>query len=812
MTLRLAKNIFSIFSLLTVALVTGSFQTASAQRIDTLINNYGTKYPQERIHLHFDRHNYAPKDDIWFKAYVVTGILPDNMSKTLYVDFSDESGKVLAHDAYPIARGTTRGQFTIPDSIHGNLVHVRAYTKWMLNFDTSFLFNQDLNIIQPASKRIKGEPPATVAKLYFFPEGGDLIAGLNTRVAFMAENQYGQPVKVKGVVKNNGSGEQIGTLEPEHDGMGSFNMLPGADQNYTATWTDDKGESHTTDLPKVKPAGASIVAKPSLGSTVFAVQRTENAPENLKVLHVVATTYQQLVYMANVSLEDKTMVSGAIPTAAFPSGILQITLFDKAWKPVSERIVFVNNREAEFKPEVGFSKLSFDKRGQNEIVINVTDSLPANLSVAITDASVGSDSSSNIISRMLLTSQIKGRVFKPFYYFSDTTTQIRQNLDLVMLTHGWRKYNWDKLMAHEDPKIIYPPDSNYLTFSGQVYGASPTQIAASGTLVAIVKTEQDTTGRFIMVPLNRDGSFNDPNTIFFDSLQVYYKFAGKKNTMERTATINFMPDRIKSPGEVKMNLDDIIKARVYDTSGLAASRRLFDQYWAATHMETNLETVTVKARVKSPAELLNEKYASGMFTSDNGYTFDLMNDIAAQSSFNIFSYLQGRVAGLQISNAQGGSPSMSWRGSSPSLFLDEMPINDANQLSNISMSDIAMVKVFRPPFMGGFGGSPGGAIAVYTRKGGDVQREKGEGMPHKTIAGYSLIKEFYVPDYLSLTQDQNKTDVRSTLYWNSLIMTTPQDHEVHFKFFNNDISKSYRIILEGMNSQGQFTHIEKVIQ
>ena len=810
MTLRFAKNFFRGCCLMVVAFSTAT-QTIHAQRIDTLINNYGAKFPQERIHLQFDRHNYAAKEDIWFKAYIVNGIMPDNLSKTLYVDFSDEHGKVLAHDAYPIAGGTTRGQFTVPDSIHGNLLHVRAYTKWMLNFDTAFLFNKDLTIIQPASKRIKGAPPATVTKLYFFPEGGDLIAGLNTRVAFMAENQYGQPVEVNGTVKDS-KGEQVAVISPEHDGMGSFHLLPNSSEVYTATWTDDKGQEQTTKLPEVKSAGAALVARPSAGSTLFAIQRSENAPDNLKTLHIVATTYQQLVYMANVSLEDKTMVSGAIPTASFPSGILQLTLFDAAWKPVSERIVFVNNGEAEFHPEVGFSKLSFDKRGQNEIIINVTDSVPANLSVAVTDASIGTDSSSNLISRMLLSSQIKGRIYHPYYYFSDTSAKVRQNLDLVMLTHGWRRYNWDKLMAHEDPKITYPADTSYLTFSGKVYGITPSQIATNNTLVAIAKSKQDTTGRFIMVQIEPDGNFNDPNTIFFDSLQVYYKFAGKKNTMDRRATINFMQDRLKSPGEVSLDPNDIIKARVYDTSGLAASRRLFDQYWAAMHMETNLADVTVKAKTKSPEEKLNEKYTSGMFRSDNGYTFDLLNDISAQSSFNVFSYLQGRVAGLQISNAQSGTPSMTWRGSTPSLFLDEMPLQDASQLSNISMNDIAMVKVFRPPFMGGFGGSPGGAIAVYTRKGGDVQQEKGEGMPHKTIAGYSLIKEFYVPDYLSLTQDLNKVDSRSTLYWNSLIMTTPQDHEVRFKFFNNDITKSYRIILEGMNTQGQFTHIEKVIQ
>ncbi|HTN36762.1 MAG TPA: hypothetical protein VL053_06780 [Arachidicoccus sp.] len=783
-----------------------------SQRIDTLINDYGIQYPQERVHLHFDRHAYAPKDEIWFKAYIVSGIMPDNMSKSLYVDFSDEKGRVLAHNVYPVAQGTSRGQFSIPDSLEGNLIHVRAYTKWMLNFDTTYLFNKNLTLLQPASKRTKGTPPSPEATLYFFAEGGDPIAGLNTRMAFMAEDQYGQPVRFSGTVKD-ASGKEVAKISPQHDGMGSFNFIPEAGQTYSATWKDSAGTQHTTELPKVKDAGAAIVAKPGKNSTIFAIQRTENAPESFKTMHIVATTYQQLVYMANVSLSDKTMVSGAIPTNDFPTGILQITLFDDNWEPVSERIVFVKNEDALFQPEVGFAKLDFDKRAQNEIIINVLDSLPANLSVSVTDAAIGADSSNNLVSGMLLTSQIKGRVYHPYYYFSDTTAQVQQDLDLVMLTHGWRRYNWKSLLSHKTPKISYPPDSTYMTFSGKVYGASPAQLAASGTIVAIAKSKADTTGRFIMTPLNSDGTFNDPNTIFFDSLQVFYKFAGKKNTLGKTATVSFMPNRLKAPGTIQMNPDDIIKARIYDTSGLANSQRLFDQYWAAANFEeTNLETVTVKAKSKSPEEKLDDKYTSGLFKSDNGYTFDVMNDISAQSAMNVFSYLQGRVAGLQISNPMNGNPSMTWRGSTPSLFLDEMPLSDASMLANMSMNDVALVKVYRPPFMGGFGGSPGGAIAVYTRKGGDVKREPGEGMPNKTIAGYSLIKEFYSPNYLSLSEKHKDVDARNTLYWNSLIMTTPQEHEVHFKFFNNDYTKSYRIILEGMNSQGQFTHIEKVIQ
>ncbi|MGF7232090.1 hypothetical protein [Arachidicoccus sp.] len=783
-----------------------------AQRLDTLINTFGAKYRPERIHLQFDKQTYSPQETIWFKGYIFSGIAPEQKSKNLYVDFSDETGKVLAHDVFPISEGVSRGQFDIPDSLKGNLIHVRAYTKWMLNFDTAFLYNNNLNVIQPKAKRIKGKPPTPKATLYFFPEGGDAIAGLSTRVAFMAEDQYAQPVNISGEVKDN-DGNKVADLLVQHDGMGSFYFIPDAQKTYTATWKDGQGETHTTTLPAIHKEGITLSVKASNGEKLFAIQRPENAGDNLKELHVVATMYQQTVYLANISLADKTMISGAIPTAYFPSGILQITVLDKNMRPLAERIAFVKGKDDTFHPEVGFSKLSFDKRGANELIINVLDSVPANLAVSVTDASIGTDSSNNLVSDMLLSSQIKGKVYRPFYYFLSDSDKVNNDLDLVMLTHGWRRFDWDKIINKEPLNIAYPKDSTYLSLSGKVFGATPAQLAASGTLFAIIKSKADTTNKFIMLPLNSDGTFSDPNAIFFDSLNVYYKFSGKKNYLQNSE-VTFMSDRLPSPGHIPMNFNDIVKARLYDTTGLAGSRNLYDQYWAMAHFKSDnaLATVTVKTKQKSLTEKLDDEYTSGMFKDDNGYTFDVMNDIAAQGAMNVFSYLQGRVAGLQISNPMATPPGLSWRGSTPSLFLDEIPVSDASQLSNMSMSDIAMIKIYRPPFMGGFGGSPGGAIAVYTRKGADVAVDSKTGMPHKTIAGYTVIREFYSPNYLSLSEDQDKFDARSTLYWNSLIMTTPQKHEVRLKFFNNDFTKAYRIILEGINDNGQFTHVEKVIQ
>jgi hypothetical protein len=223
-----------------------------------------------------------------------------------------------------------------------------------------------------------------------------------------------------------------------------------------------------------------------------------------------------------------------------------------------------------------------------------------------------------------------------------------------------------------------------------------------------------------------------------------------------------------------------------------------------------LEAVTVKTRTKSPTQQMDEKYASGLFRGDNGYSFDLTNN-QGTSFFDIFSFLQGRVAGLQITGS-GPNATLSWRGSTPALFLNEMQA-DVSQISSVTVNDVAYIKVMRPPFIGAMGGGAGGAIAVYTKKGGDVKPEVGKGLNKSIVTGYSTPKEFYSPNYKDLSgSSEVAADFRTTLYWNPVILTDSSRKKVKLEFYNNDITKAFRIVLEGVNEIGKLVRIEKVIQ
>jgi hypothetical protein len=161
-------------------------------------------------------------------------------------------------------------------------------------------------------------------------------------------------------------------------------------------------------------------------------------------------------------------------------------------------------------------------------------------------------------------------------------------------------------------------------------------------------------------------------------------------------------------------------------------------------------------------------------------------------------------------NTSGGTPSLQWRGGEPQIYLDEVPATP-DFISSVSVNDVAYIKVFRPPFMGGFNGA-NGAIAIYTRRGNDVKSEPGKGLANNKVFGYTRIREFYSPNYGSFKPANEDRDVRTTLYWNPSVILTPQKRQAVLTFYNNDVSKAFRVTIEGMTRDGRVAHIEQIME
>lgn len=308
--------------------------------------------------------------------------------------------------------------------------------------------------------------------------------------------------------------------------MGSFRITYKKGESYTARWKDEQNNLRETPLSIAAGSGATLEIISSAGKKTFVVRRSESAPDSLQQLHIVATQHQQLVYMAGINLTQTATISGGIPTNKLSTGILQITLFSSNWHPLAERICFVNNNEAVIIPSIQFTQTGFEKRAKNSFDIILPDSLTGNFSIAITDKGIGADSSSNIISQLLLSGELKGTIYKPWYYVSNNSDSVAKHLGLVMLTNGWRRYRWDEIVAGRMPVIKHTAEENYFIFSGKIIGANKRQLASPGRMYAVLKAK-DSSRQITSVDIQPDGSFADSNTILFDSTTIISQFSNK---------------------------------------------------------------------------------------------------------------------------------------------------------------------------------------------------------------------------------------------------------------------------------------------
>lgn len=799
----------SILAIASIFLVTLSI-TARAQRIDSMINVYGESYPQEKIHVHFDKSVYNPGETIWFKAYLFSGFLPSGISKNFYAELVDlSSGKILQRKVMPIFEASTAGTFDLPLSVSAPEVLFRAYTTWMMNFDTAFLYTRSIRIVSASA----GATPSVAApKLRFFPEGGDMVTGLESVVAFNATDADGYPVNVKGVIKN-AKGVKVTDFKSVHDGMGKIQLEPAANTTYYAEWTDAKGSTQKTDLPAAKPNGANLQLLSTADKISFIVKRSLEAEPHLKKLYIIANMYRQVVYKATIDLSSNFMTSGVIPVSGLPTGMLEVTLFNANWQPLAERIIFVNQQDYLFSAKVTTIGKNVAKRAKNIITVEVPDTLRSNLSVAITDAAVGDNGEEDIVSRLLLTGDLRGYIHKPAYYFSSNEDSVQQHLDLVLLTHGWRRFNWEDLAAGKVPVIKYPRE-NYLALKGELLGLPASQIPSS-TQLNVFMEAKDSSRQFFALPVDGKGKFGEDGMIFFDTVKLFYQF-NKDQRLASRAVVSFDNGTLRAKPVVIAD-PAWRPPMLLDTAAINRSRYIAaESDRLRPEMDKKiktLEAVTVRSRARSKSQQLDAKYASGLFAGGDAYTFDMTEDPFATGARDIFQFLQGRVPGLQVNSAGPSGATLTWRQATPTLYLDEMPV-DASMLAGIPVTDIAYVKAFRPPFFGAPGGGAGGAIAIYTKKGNDGKPASNlpGGLEKNRLVGYAAPKEFYSPDYSSDFPLSELPDVRTTLYWAPYILLDRTNRKTTIQFYNNDISKKLKLVLEGVNEEGRLLHVERIME
>ncbi len=785
---------------------------ASSQSPEQLLNDWSARSPIEKIWLHTDRENYIAGEKAWFKAYLYSDYQPDTISTSLYTELVNDSGRILNRSIVPVLLGTASGQLEIPDGLTRGNYSIRAYTPTMLNHDPEFIFKRSILIY---GKNAVQSPREKMLRLEFFPEGGNLVSGLVNTLSFKATNEYGQPIAVNGSVFND-KNERVTSFTTYHDGMGLLDLTPVANTKYYAVVDGDPKQYY---LPDPVSNGIALTIIPHPQGNFFELKQKKDDPA-FQAAYMIGQMQHHIVFRQDFKV-FKEQLQGVINTKNLHSGILQITFFNKNDQPLAERLCFVNNKEYIQPGELILDTISFQEKGRNRISIQLKDTVQGSFSVSISDAAYPLQPmrEENIYSGLLLSSDIKGEVHNPAYYFSAETDSVQTALDLVMMTNGWRRFKWSAISRLPPSNI---KDASFITLSGRVNLRDTKKAFALKPLLLMLMTA-DSTRRIQMISTDQYGDFRLDSMLFFGRSKLFLSdIRGKKSDyidihlaadsltrsfyLPKPSVAPFQPIVFEQQSKQGIDYDAILKAN-----------------------GQLLQGVTVKTKKKNPIEELEAKYASGMFSGGDHKTFDLVNSKDAEPYNTIFDYLVTRLPSLVVAdetvgNADASMPSGSriklyYRqpvntGSSMgpipmTLFLDEVE-TDADVIANIPANQIAYVKVF-DNFVGAQGNGAGGVLAIYTKKGSDMSDIMQHAADMISYNGYTVTKEFWEPDYKADPSALNKPDNRITLSWRPDILINNINPKIPVTFYNSDRTRSYRIVIEGMTLSGKMLMIEKVI-
>lgn len=788
------------------------FSSAMAQKPEELLNNWSATSPVEKIYLHFDRDNYIAGETAWFKAYLYSDYLPDTISTVLYVELLNASSSVISRKVLPVLLSSTNGQIELPDSLPAGNYHIRAYTPTMMNHDPEFFYKRSVFIYgaKKNSTAVVIKPEEKTIRLEFFPEGGNLINGFSNTVAFKATNESGFPVNVSGSVRNN-KNEELTTFSSYHDGMGLFELLPVEGMKYFILLNGDAGMKKYM-LPESTDKGIAITIIPHPQGSFFEIQQQRKDPV-FQAAYMIGQMQHHVVFRQEFAA-NKEEIQGVINTQNLHSGILQITFFNKDGLPLAERLCFVNNREYIQQAELVADTINFSAKGKNRFNIVLKDTVKGTISVSVIDPeyTLSTVREENIFSTLLLTSDLKGYIHNPAYYFTSDNDSVKTALDLVMMTNGWRRFKWTELLQKKAAMSLYK-DPAYITLAGKITLRDTKKPFAEKPLLLMLITA-DSTRTIQMTNTDKQGFFRVDSMVFFGKSRLLFSDTrGKKNqfidanlhidsitksfplhAVERQPL--FISDSIVIAKQIKMGID---YEMIQKASGLL------------------LEGVTLKSKKKTPVQELEEKYASGMFSGSDNKTIDLVNNNKETDPYpNIFDYLQSRVPGLNIIN-DGPDYSVFYRQNASISALGMIPMvlylneieTDVNVIATIPANQIAMVKVFSS-FAGASGGGAGGALAIYTKKDADMADVMNNTADMAVYNGFSVIKEFYAPDYKLGKSEKEKTDQRITLDWRPAIFINNVNPKIPFSFYNNDRSRQFKVVVEGMTTNGKMIMIEKV--
>jgi hypothetical protein len=761
------------------------FCTALAAQDDpqAKLTRYAGSVLQEKLYMHTDRTVYLAGDLVWFKLYNVDASLhrPLDISKVSYVEILDASNTPAAQAKIGMQEGKGKGSIYLPVNMQSGHYKIRAYTNWMKNMGADYFFEKNITIIntqkqrETAAARKPGAPD-----IRFFPEGGNMVEGVSSRIALKATSSEGKGIPCSGRIVDE-QNNSVATFSTQALGMGSFYFTPQATHTYKAVF-DQPAATAAVTLPRALREGYAMHLNDSAGKNlVVQVSGHNSASETIYLL--VHT--RQLVKAALQATVTNGKAVFEIDKQKLGDGISHITVFNAARQPVAERLYFkypanplslslaTNSHQFGTRTKISFDISAAGKQGTQE---------EADMSMAIYQLDELQDLEENDInSFLLLSSDIKGRIESPSWYFRNNTPEVVKGMDNLMLTQGWRRFEWSDVMQNRTPAFRFVPEYKEHIITGKVVHSQTGQplqgieayVSAPGAGTAFMASVSDSAGRLL------------------------YEIPNAKGATE--LIIQAMPGT-DSLARIEIN-NPFFENYTTTTLPAFSMPRSYEEVLMERNISTQVQNVYKGEQLKRFAVYTDTmgfyKTPNDSYFLDNYTRFSTMEEV-----------LREYVMYMDVRKRQGSYrlPLLDmdrklFFDSDPLMLVDGVPVFDADKL--VAFDPLKMKKlevVNHRYFLGNT--SFAGIMNWHTYK---ADLSGFELNPRATVIDYESLqadKEFYMPVYDTPEKTASRIpDFRNLLYWSPDLITVNGKKQV--EVYTSDRKGKYIAILQGITPDGR---------
>ncbi len=764
---------------LSIATFAAMSATAQQQQLDTLkkrFSDFRENIILEKVFLHIDRTSYVTGETMWFKMYCVDGSLhrPLSLSKVGYIEVLDKNGKAVLQTKIALDHGTGSGSLFIPATLSSDNHVVRAYTSWMKNFPQEYFFHQPISIINPfrKSESVAGISSGEEIDAQFLPEGGNLVADQSSRIAFRVTGKDGRGLNFKGAVINS-TNDTIQHFSPERFGIGTFELKPEPNQTYRIAIRAN-GRSHVSLLPKVQAEGYAM--RVNKVNDAFDVNVSTKMVTSKPVTYLFVHSRNQVVF-AEMKFVMNGNSSFSVPMNRLSDGISHLTVFDSELHPVCERLVYKKPIDL-LQLHASADAQDYSHRRKVKLSITADQNQNANLSISIFRRdSLAIFDHQRISDYLMLTSDLHGQIESPAFYLNEGTDQ---DFDNLMLTHGWRKFSWDQVLDRNHD-VSFLPEVQGPILTGNLFDET-------GKPAPGIKTYVSTPSKIVRLYTCISGSHGE----------LMYNLKDVKGDSKLVLQTNFSKDslyefRMNNPfSKDHMTWHLPVFSLNINQQQTIRSRSVAMQVQDVFHWEENFKIAEPPADSTPFYGKPDESYRLDEFTR-----FPVMEEV-----------MREYVPGVWVRKRQGEFYFMVLDNINKSIFkedplilVDGVPVFNADRIMHFSPLKIKKLEVVDRLFFEGRLTFPG--IVSYSTYTGDLSGFK---IHPKSVLleyqGLQLKRNFYSPVYETERQRSNRMpDQRTLLQWWPDVKVTSGKAEL--EFFTSDLSGTFEINVQGMNSTGR---------